>query len=156
MTPEYGRAKRGQRLLGDKPASWGDNVTLIGALGIEGLRTMMTVAGGTDGDVFLTFVKRFLVPSLHKSDVVVMDNLSAHKVDGIREAIEKVGATLLYLPPYSPDFNPIESCWSKLKTLIKKHKPRTREQLDSAVAAAMNAVTHLDIRGWFGRAGYVL
>lgn len=158
MTPEYGRALRGQRVLASRPSNWTDNalVTLIGALARDGLRTMMTITGGTTGPVFLVFVKEFLVPTLLPGDVVVMDNLSAHKVAGVREAIENADAELVYLPPYSPDFNPIESCWSKLKALIRKLNPRTRTQLDGAIVSAMANVRTTDISGWFKRAGYAL
>lgn len=156
MSREYGRSPRGQRVGGDRPMRWGDNVTMIGAIGINGLRTLMTVEGGTTGEVFLSFVKEFLAPTLQPGDVVVLDNLGSHKVDGVREAIEAVGAELLYLPPYSPDFNPIELCWSKLKAHLKKLGARTREGLDEGIAAAMAQILPSDSAAWFRHCGYQL
>src|SRR5207253_4716703 len=97
-----------------------------------------------------------LVPTLQPDDLVIMDNLSAHKVGGIEEAIEATGARLLYLPPYSPDYSPIENCWSKLKTHLRKAKARTREALDEALKQAIDLVSAADARGWFRHCGYAL
>jgi DDE superfamily endonuclease len=110
MTRLYGRAPRGERAVGSVPINYGSNITIIGALGVGGLSALMTVDGAADGDVFRAYVNWVLWPSLKPGEVVVMDNLSAHKVSGIREAIEKRGARLIYLPPYSPDLSPIEKC----------------------------------------------
>jgi transposase len=154
MKREYARAPIGERAEDHKPASWGDNVSLVGAIGICGLRTLMTLNGALDGESFLAFVEHFLVPELKPGDVVVMDNLSVHKRVGIREAIEAAGAELCYLPPYSPDFNPIEKCWSKMKSTLRSIAARTRETLDDAVAVAMSAVTASDAAGWFAISGY--
>ena len=104
--------------------------------------------------MFRAYVSEVLAPTLKPGDVVVMDNLGAHKVDGIRAAIEASGAALIYLPPYSPDFSPIEPCWSKLKTCLRALKARTREALDSALAYAIDTVSASDARGWFGHCGY--
>lgn len=156
MSREYARAPVGERAQDDQPARWGDNVSLVGAIGICGLRTLMTLEGAVDGDAFLAFVQHFLVPQLRPGDIVVMDNLSVHKRCGIREAIEAVGAELRYLPPYSPDFNPIEECWSKLKSILRTIGARTRETLEAAIASAMLAVTATDAAGWFQHAGYRL
>lgn len=114
----------------------------------------MTVNRGTDGDVFLTFIRTLLVPTLKAGDVVILDNLSAHKVSGVREAIEAAGASLLYLPPYSCDYNPIELAWSKLKNILRSLEARTRETLDAAIATAMNCISVSDARGWFNHCGY--
>jgi len=154
MTREYGRSPRGQRVSGDRPMRWGENVTMVGAIGIKGLRTLMTVEGGTTGEVFLSFVKEFLVPTLKAGDIVVLDNLGSHKVEGVREAIEAAGAELFYLPPYSPDFNPIELCWSKLKGILKKLGARTRDGLDDAIASAMLQILSQDSTAWFKHCGY--
>ena len=154
MTRDYARAACGERAPGRKPFGWGDNITLLGALTVVGLRTMMTVDGGTTGDVFLAFVNQLLVPTLRPGDIVVMDNLSAHKVAGVREAIEAVGAFVLYLPPYSFDFNPIELAWSKVKALLRAFEARTREELERAVASAMNLITPNEAVGWFRHCGY--
>jgi transposase len=155
MTREYARAACGERAPGRRPFGWGDNITLIGALTVGGLRTMMTVNGGTTGDVFLAFVRQLLVPALRPGDIVVMDNLSAHKVAGVREAIEAVGALVLYLPPYSFDFNPIELAWSKVKAFLRSAEARSREALERAVAAAMNLITRDEAVAWFRHCGYL-
>lgn len=155
MTREYARAACGERAPGRRPFGWGDNITLIGALTVAGLRTMMTVNGGTTGDVFLVFVRQLLVPALRPGDIVVMDNLSAHKVAGVREAIEAVGAFVLYLPPYSFDFNPIELAWSKVKAFLRSAEARSREALERAVAAAMNLITRDEAVAWFRHCGYL-
>ena len=154
MAREYGRAPSGVRVEDDKPYNHGENVSLVGALGLGGLRTLMTLGGAVDGVAFVVFVRSFLAPTLRRGDIVVMDNLSVHKVKGVREAIEATGATLCYLPPYSPDLNPIERCWSKLKALLKSAAARTREALDAAIAEAMEAVTAADAAGWFAHGGY--
>jgi transposase len=104
--------------------------------------------------VFRAYVNQVLAPTLQPGDVVVMDNLGAHKVDGIRSAIEARGATLMYLPPYSPDYSPIEPCWSKLKTCLRAIKARTRDALDEALAQVIDTVTASDAKGWFTHCGY--
>lgn len=155
MAREYGRALRGERVHAHKPCRWGDNVSLVGALGLGGLRTLMTIDGAVDAEIFLAFVRNFLIPQLKPGDIVVMDNLSVHKGVAIRQAIESAGAELCYLPPYSPDFNPIELCWSKLKATLRSVAARTRDALDVAVAQAMDAITPTDSAAWFNCAGYL-
>ncbi len=154
MTRGYARAPQGDRAHGSQPLRWGDNITMIGGLGLRGLVAMMTINGGTTGQVFRAFVDQVLGPQLRKGDVVVMDNLAAHKVAGIREAVEARGATVVYLPPYSPDFNPIEPCWSKLKNAMRGYEARTRDSLEAGLVRAMDLVTPKDIRGWFRHCGY--
>ncbi len=154
MTPDYARAPRGERVVDDVPRNRGTVTTMLGALGISGLLAMMTIEGATDAAVFETFVARILLPKLKPGDVVVLDNLAAHKTPRVRHLVESAGATLLFLPPYSPDFNPIEECWSKLKALLKRAAARTRQALDAAIAAAMDRVTPGDAIGWFNHAGY--
>lgn len=127
---------------------------MIGALGLESLRTLMTIDGSTTTDVFERFVRNFLLPVLNSGDIVILDNLSSHKSSQIQKLIEGVGAKVKFLPPYSPDLNPIERCWSKLKQLIRKLRPRTRKALDKAVACAMSTVTKSDIEGWYVCSGY--
>jgi transposase len=156
MTRLYGRAPRGERVLGSAPQNYGQNVTMLGALSCTGLTAMMTVEGATDADVFRVYVQEVLCPTLREGDIVVADNLSAHKAAGVQEAIAAQGARMLYLPPYSPDFNPIERCWSKLKTCLRAAKARTREALDEAVTRALATVTEADARAWFAHCGYVL
>jgi transposase len=156
MTRLYGRAPRGERVLGSVPQNYGQNVTILGALSCTGLEAVMTVEGATDADVFRAYVRQVLCPTLRTGDIVSADNLSAHKAAGVQEAIAAKGARLLYLPPYSPDLNPIEQCWSKLKTFLRAAKARTREALEAAVTRALVTVTESDARAWFAHSGYVL
>jgi transposase len=114
----------------------------------------MTVDGATDTAVFRAYVTQVLVPTLVPRDIVIMDNLSAHRVSGVAEAIAATGASLLFLPPYSPDCSPIEHCWSKLKAILRRAKARTRDALDEALQHAINAITSADARGWFTHCGY--
>jgi transposase len=154
MARAYAWAPRGQRAYAAKPRNRGHTLTLIGALGVDGLVATMTVAGGTDGEVFRSYVDQVLVPHLRPGQVVIMDNLKAHKVPGIREAIETAHATLRYLPAYSPDLSPIELCWSKVKTNLRARAARTRETLELAWTDALASVTASDARHWFAHCGY--
>jgi transposase len=156
MTRLYGRAPAGERVVGSVPQNYGQSVTMLGALSVRGLQAVMTVDGATDADVFRTYVKQVLGPTLTPGDVVVMDNLQAHKAVGVQQAIARRGARLLYLPPYSPDLSPIEPCWSKVKTTLRKVKARTRAVLDAAIAEAMVTVSPTDAWGWFKHCGYPL
>lgn len=154
MARAYAWATRGQRAYAAKPRNRGQALTLIGALGGSGLVATMTVAGGTDGEVFRSYVEQVLAPQLRPGQVVRMDNLKAHKVPGIREAIEATQATLLYLPPYSPDLSPIELCWSKVKTALRARAARTRDTLELAWTDARASVTGSDAQHWFAHCGY--
>jgi transposase len=156
LTRLYGRAPRGERALGSAPQNYGQNVTILGALSCMGLEAVMTVEGATDADVFRAYGREVLCPTLREGDIIIADNLSAHKAAGVQEAIAAQGARLLYLPPYSPDLNPIERCWSKIKTCLRAAKARTREALDAAVTYALATVTASDARAWFAHSGYVL
>lgn len=156
LTRLYGRAPRGQRAVGSVPLNYGANLTMIGALGVSGLEALMTVEGATDGDVFRVYVEHVLCPILGAGDLVVMDNLGAHRVSGIREAIEARGAHLLYLPPYSPDLSPIEPCWSKLKTALRTIGARTRRTLERALKQVLGTITAADAVAWFTHCGYKL
>jgi transposase len=156
MTRLYGRAPTGERVIGSVPQNYGPNVTVLGALGVHGLHAVMTVDGATDTDVFRTYVTQVLGPTLRPGDIVVMDNLRAHKAVGVQQALARRGARLLYLPPYSPDLSPIEPCWSKVKTVLRKAKARTREALDSAITGALATITDADAQGWFRHCGYAL
>jgi transposase len=155
MTRLYGRAPRGTRVIGSVPQNYGSNVTMLGTLGVQGLQAVMTVAGATDADVFRTYVKRVLGPTLRPGDLV-MDNLRAHKAVGVQQALARRGARLLYLPPYSPDLSTIEPCWSKVKTALRKAKARTRDALDTAITYALTTVTVIDAHSWFAYCGYAL
>jgi transposase len=154
MTSKYGRAKPGERVVESVPQNYGENISMLAAISLEGLAAPMTIEGAVDGLVFLEYVRQVLCPTLKAGDVVVMNNLSSHKVKGVKEAIEVVGAKVLYLPPYSPDLNPIEKCWSKIKTYLRQAKARTREALEQALKEALLLVTEADAKGWFRSCGY--
>lgn len=156
MTRRYGRASRGERVREGAPAGHWHTLTLLGAISLDGLVATMTIESPTDSDVFLTYVEQVLCPRLRPGQVVVMDNLSAHKNPSVRERIEQAGARVLYLPPYSPDFNPIEQCWSKIKQLLRTAKARTAPALEQAVAEAIAAVTPDNAAAWFAHCGYAL
>jgi transposase len=154
MARAYAWAPRGQRAYAAKPRTRGQAVTLIGAMGVNGVVATMTVAGGTDGEVFRSYVDQSVAPQLRPGQVVIMDNLKAHKVSGIREAIEAAHATLHYLPSYSPDLSPIELCWGTVKTILRARAARTREALELAWTDALASVTPSDARHWFVHCGY--
>ena len=156
MTRLWGRATRGQRIPEATPQGRWKVLTILGALSLRGVLAAMTIESATDGDVFLAYLEQILCPKLHPGDLVVMDNLSAHKVAGVRELIESTGAELLYLPPYSPDFNPIEKAWAKLKQLLRTAKARTTEILEEAVAQVLKAITADNAVAWFHHCGYSL
>ncbi len=154
MTRLYGRAVRGERVIDTVPQNYGENITMLATLSLSGIEAPMTINGAVDGIVFKVYVEEVLCPTLSKGDIVIMDNLAAHKVAGIKELIEASGAKLIYLPPYSPDLNPIEKCWSKIKTSLRKAKARTRAELEKALQAALLLVTEADAQGWFRSCGY--
>ena len=154
MTRRYGRAPSGERVREATPAGHWNTLTLLGAMSSKGMLASMTVESATDGDVFLAYLDHVLCPSLRPGQVVVMDNLAAHKVQGVRERIEAVGAELLYLPPYSPDFNPIEQCWAKVKQSLRSAKARTLEVLEVAIAQALASITPQNASAWFAHSGY--
>ena len=156
LTRLYGRAPVGERAVGSVPCNYGPNVTLLGALGTRGLEALMTIDSATDSEVFRAFVAQVLCPTLTAGDIVVMDNLRAHKVAGIEEAITGCGARLIYLPPYSPDLSPIELCWSKLKACLRRLGARTGEALEEAIIHAMEGITAADALAWFAHCGYVV
>jgi transposase len=154
MTRRYARSPRGTRAHASAPINYGENVSVVGAVGLRGIVTAMAIDGAMDGEIFVAFVEQFLAPTLRPGDVVVMDNLGAHHVLGVRAGIEATGARLLYLPPYSPDFSPIELCWSKVKTWLKAKAARTRETLEYAIADALDQVSIGDLTAWFKHCGY--
>ena len=129
-------------------------LTTLGALSLRGLEAAMTIAAPTEGEVFTAYVEQVLCPKLKAGDTVVLDNLSAHKVGGIRQLIEGCGAQLLYLPPYSPDLNPIEQAWSKFKPFLRAAKARTTEALEQAVSEALKTITADNAVAWFRHCGY--
>lgn len=154
LTRLYARPRRGQRAHGKIKRNRGGTLTTIGAISLAGVQASFALPGGTDGLAFLVFVRSVLVPTLRQGQVVVLDNLGAHKVFGVRAAIEGAGCSLLYLPPYSPELNPIEECWSKVKAYLRKVGARTSEALEQAIADALARVTSKDLKGWFAHAGY--
>lgn len=150
----YGWARCGEKALGKAIHGAWKTVTMLGAIGLDGFRGFANIESGTSSDVFRAFVVHQLVPNLRAGDCVVMDNLSAHRDKSAREAIEKVGATILFLPPYSPEWNPIEKLWSKLKEFVRRKATDTRELFDDAVAEAMDAIKPDDLRAWYRHCGY--
>jgi transposase len=154
MTRLYARAPRGQRALATKPVNRGRHVTMLGALSLAGVVAAMTVEGFTDGAVFLAFLQEVLRPQLRPGQRRMLDHLRAHQVPGVAAACAAAGVRLLYLPPYSPDFSPIEECWSKVKTRLRTKAARTLEALEQAIAEALRAITSQDAHGWFAHAGY--
>jgi len=154
MTRRYGRAFGGERVREANPAGHWKTLTLLGAMSLEGLVATMTVEAPTDREVFLAYLEHALCPRLQTGDVVVMDNLSSHKVAGVRELIQAAGAELLYLPPYSPDFNPIEKCWSKLKQALRSAKARSVDALQQAISEAIPSISSSNAQAWFHHCGY--
>jgi len=154
MTRRYGWAPRPQRVSEAVPAGHWRTLTVLAALTLDGMLASMTIESPTDGDVFLAFLEQVLGPRLEPGHVVVLDNLGAHKVEGVRGLIESRGAQLLYLPPYSPDFNPIEQAWSKLKQLLRGVKARMLDQLEPAIARAIAAITPQNAQAFFQHCGY--
>jgi transposase len=150
MTRLRGRCLGGRRIHEATPGGHWKIMTILGAMGLSGMVATMTIKEATDADIFLAYVEQVLSPVLKSGDVVVMmDNLSSHKVDGVREAIEKAEAELLYLPPYSPDLNPIEKAWAKLKQLLRSAKARSKDALDQAITEALKRISPDDAKAWF-------
>jgi len=154
MTRQYGRALQGERLFDSVSGSQWSTTTMLSAIRLEGVVTAMVTEGAMNTLLFHGFVEKFLAPELRPGDIVVMDNLSSHKASCVAEAIEAVGAEVWYLPPYSPDFNPIELMWSKVKNLLRSFAARTKRTLITAIGKALNAVTPEDTQGWFAHDGY--
>jgi transposase len=156
MTRHYGRAPRGERARGQVPHGHGKVLTVWGALTAEGVLAAMTAAAATDADVFGAFLDEVLGPALRPGQVVVMDNLPAHKAVGVRRRIEACGCRLLYLPPYSPDRNPIEMAWSKLKAWLRAQELRAVDALAAGIGRGRATITAQDARGFFRHCGYAL
>jgi transposase len=140
--------------FGSAPRNWGKNVTLLASITPEGLGPCLAIEGPTTREVFEAYLERVLAPTLKPGRVVVVDNLSAHKGGRVKEIVEGRGCELLYLPPYSPDFNPIEQAFSKIKGLLRRAEARTREALIEAMGIALSALTTRDARGFFEHCGY--
>lgn len=156
MTRRYGRAPRGERATGSAPRNYGAHTSVIGALGLRGWVAALTVEGAVDTEVFNAYAEQVLAPKLRRGDVIVLDNLGAHRASRIEEVAAGHGAQVLWLPPYSPDYSPIEQCWSKIKNYLRGTKARTNDELNKALAQAIKFVTKADICGWFKHCGYSL
>jgi transposase len=154
MTRLYGRSPRGERLVAHAPFGRWKTLTFVAGLRHNGLTAPFVLEGAMDGDVFLAYVEQCLAPSLKRNDIVIMDNLAVHKVEGVREAIEAAGATLEWLPKYSPDYNPIELSYSKLKTLLRKLAKRTIRALSRAIGRFTETISPREARAYFRHAGY--
>jgi transposase len=155
LTPIYARAPKGERAQGRVPRNRGKNTTLIASLSLEGMGAAMILERSANGAAFELYVEQLLAPSLHAGQIVVMDNLRAHKGEGVRQATRAKGCQVLFLPGYSPDFSPIEETFSKLKSYLRRAGARTREELEEAICQALLTVTAQDARGWFSHCGYV-
>lgn len=149
MTRLRARCAGGGRIHEATPGGHWKIMTILAAMSLRGIIAAMTIEEATDGDIFLTFIQQVLCPALKPGDVVVMDNLSSHKLTTVRTSIENAGAELLYLPSYSPDMNPIEKAWAKLKELLRAAQARTRETLDQAIGEALNRITPDNAKAWF-------
>lgn len=149
MTRRYARAPRGVRVHESTPEGNWKILTILSAMSLDGMIATMTIEAATDTEIFLAYLDHVLCPALRPGDVVIMDNLSSHKVSGVRERIQTAGAELLYLPPYSPDLNPIEKAWAKLKQLLRTAKARTAEALEQAIADLLPSIRTQDAQAWF-------
>jgi transposase len=156
MTRRHARSAKGERAVGSCPANWGENITILGAIRSTGVVAMATTDAPTTTDVFDFFVERFLLPNLRPGEILVMDNLSAHHSDKVRKRIEEAGHRVLFLPPYSPDKNPIENYWSKLKAFLRAQKARARDALDNAITVGLQTFQKSDFQGYFQHANYMV
>ena len=154
MARMYGRAPRGERCVAAIPHGHWKTTTFTGALRLSGMTAPMTLDGAMTGDAFLAYIEQVLVPTLKPGDIVVMDNLASHKPEAVRIGIEAAGAELRYLPPYSPDLNPIENAFSKLKSLLRKAAARTIDELEAAIKNALPTFKPAECANYFKAAGY--
>jgi transposase len=154
LAPLYAWSPKGERALCSLPRNWGANVTLLSSMSVGGMGPCLAVEGPTTREVFETYLEQLLAPSLELGQIVVMDNLSSHKGGRVKDLIEERGCKLVYLPPYSPDLNPIEEAFAKIKVLLRKAGARTREALIEAMGRALEAVTAKDAHGFFEHRGY--
>ena len=154
MTRLYGRAPRGQRATERVPRNYGPQTSIISAISLAGAGATMTVEGAVDTDTFNAYIEQVLRPTIRCGDVLVLDNLSAHRASQLEAVAQECGAHVLWLAPYSPDFSPIELMWSKIKTAVRAAKARTTQELNDALVAALQLVTRADCFGWFSHCGY--
>jgi transposase len=154
LTRLYGRAPKGERLVERVPRNYGAQTSIVSDLSLGGVEAIMTVEGAVDTLVFDTYVEQLLRPTIKAGDVLVLDNLAAHRASCIQRVAGERGAAVIWLSPYSPDFSPIEMMWSKIKAAMRAAKARSREQLEEALVAALELVTQADCLGWFRHCGY--
>jgi len=154
MVRLHGRCPQGKRLLSKAPAGHWQTTTMIAAIGLDGVHAPFALEGAVDAEAFGVYVERVLLPTLHGGEIVVLDNLACHKHPRVRQLIESVGAEVWYLPPYSPDFNPIEQMWSKIKQTLRSLAARTFEGLIETIQIALETVSLQDLTGWFTHCGY--
>ncbi len=154
MTRRFGWAAPGERVIDKVPRNYGAQTSLISALALRGLVATMSLEGAVDTLAFDAYISEVLRPKLKAGDVVILDNLNVHKASQIEQVANQRGARVIWLPPYSPDYSPIEPCWSKIKQLLRAAKARTREELEAALSEALKLVAKSDIRGWFNHCGY--
>ncbi len=153
MTRIYGRAIGGARAVDHTPINTPANTTILSSIRLNGETVYTTYIGGTTGEKFVDYLENVLLPTLEKGDVIIMDNMRSHHVKAVKDTIEKAGVILLYLPPYSPDLNPIEKMWSKIKAILRKMKVRVACELNAAVKSAFQEISPGDCMGWFASAG---
>lgn len=156
LTRLYGRAAPGQRVVDSVPQPSGPQTTTLAVIGWTGITAPLVLSGSVNGTVFYGYIEQCVVPTLQPGDILFMDNLSAHKVAGLETLIRSRGAHLIFLPPYSADFNPIELAWSKVKTILRRLKARTLPDLIDAFKQALWAITTHDIQAWFAHCGYAI
>jgi transposase len=154
LTRAFGRAPRGERVVGHVPFNRGANHSLIGSLGLRGVVASLLLRGSIDHLAFDAFINELLLPRLRAGDVLLLDNLPAHKASQVETSARRAKAQVIWLPAYSPDFSPNENCWLKVKTSVRGQQPRTTEDLNEAVSKAIQAVTKEDIAAWFTHCGY--
>jgi transposase len=154
LSPLRAWSRRGERARCAVPRNRGKNTTLLSSMSVEGMGPSLAITGAVDARVFETYLELVLLPELRPGRIVVMDNLSAHKTEKVRELVEGAGCELLYLPPYSPDLNPIEEAFSKIKGILRKAEARARKTLVEALGPALSAITEEDARGFFEHCGY--
>ena len=156
LTRLYGRAAPGERVVDSVPQPSGPQTTTLAVIGWNGITAPQVLSGSVNGTVFYGYIEQCVLPTLQSGDLLFMDNLSAHKVAGLEELVCSHGAHLIYLPPYSPDFNPIELAWAKVKSILRRIKARTFSDLIDALKQALETITTQDIRAWFAHCGYAI
>lgn len=154
MTSEYARAPGGERAVAPKPHCSGQKYSIIGAISMAGIEAITYIEGSVDGGIFTGFIENVLLPQLKQGQYVVLDNISFHKQAKIAQLIESRGASIVFLPPYSPDLSPIEKMWSKIKDILKRFKARTASEFYKAISTAVHAVNEEDLEGWYEECGY--